>query len=360
MAIKLNQHRSEITTRIMQRFSDDKTPKMGLGAFFPDFETQDKMVSIEVQRNRQLRAVQVQRKTAGTINTFSNSTEKLFVPPFYDEKYDFTDTQFYDVTFGNANSPTKSQAFSMIENAGMYLDILKGKIKRDVEFQRAEALQTGVVTLKNEDSINYNRKAASMPVMTGADAWTDPDSKILNQVETGITFLRREGKTASRVFDMILGEEAFERFFANNQVKEAAEFRRISILDLNMPKFNDVTGLSYHGQFSTRSGKVNVWTYDDFFENPDGSYSEYIDADKVILLPQDFVARTSYAGVPKILRDKANAEFSKFIMQTKGKYCVTNYVDDEVMAHWFRIFSAPLAIPVSVDRVYTIQIKPNA
>ena len=33
-----------------------------------------------------------------------------------------------------------------------------------------------------------------------------------------------------------------------------------------------------------------------------------------------------------------------------------NYIDQVKMAHWFRLRSAPLAIPVSIDRIFTYQV----
>jgi hypothetical protein len=81
-----------------------------------------------------------------------------------------------------------------------------------------------------------------------------------------------------------------------------------------------------------------------------------LDADKVLLMPDDFKGVTSYAGIPAIMRDKNSAEFSQFISPIEAEFYINNYIDPVKKAHWFEIASAPLAIPISVDRVYTLSV----
>lgn len=353
--ITLNQHKAHLTKRIIASFSDDSAPKLGLSSWFPSLTTSAKMISIEVERNRQLVASQVQRNTGGNINTFSNSNEKMYIPPYFEEIFDFTAAQSYDATFGNGNNPNQSQVIDMIRDTSKRLKTLKDKIQRAIELQRAQALQTGIVIMKNGDNIDYKRKAASLVTKTGTDVWANADGKPLDDVAAAIKFIRQEGKSALRQFDLILGEAAFSDFMNNAQVKATAEFRRISILEIGTTRFDNTTGLNFHGQFSTKNGLVNIWTYDDFYENENGTFSEYIDPKNALVLPRDFVGTTSFAGVPAIRRDKSNAEYPEFIQQMEAEFFVNNYVDPRKKAHWFEICSAPLAVPVSVDRVVTIK-----
>lgn len=355
--ITLNQHKQNITSRIIQRFSDDSAPVLGLSSWFPSLTTSDKLVGIEVERNRQLVAVDVQRNTGGNINTFSSATEKLYMPPYFEEIFDFSAVEYYNVTFGNTNNPTQSQAFSMIAQAERRLMTLKHKIQRAIEKQRAEALQTGIVTLKNGDNIDFKRKAASIVAKTGTDVWSNAAGTPLDDIATAIKFIRQEGKSSSRSYDVIMGEEAFASFMNNAQVKAAADFRRINILEIGTTKFDNTTGLNYHGRISTKNGNVDLWTYDDFYESPADTYVEYIDAKNVVVLPRDFVATTSYAGVPAIKRDTANAEYPEYISQVEAEFYMNNYVDPKKKAHWFEICSAPLVVPVSIDRVYTMKVE---
>jgi len=341
---------------IIASFSDDAAVKGGLSAFFPATTTIEKMVGIEVERNRQLIAVDVQRNTDPNHNKFSTSAEKLFVPPFYNESWDFTSAQRYDVTFGARTNPSSPDALNMLNEATRRLSTLKAKIMRAIELQRAQALQTGIVQLVNGDNIDYKRKVASVGSVLAAGNWTASTGKPLDDIATGCDFLREEGLSASGTVSMILGKDAFSAFMNNDQVKEKADFRRISRLEIGMPQFNDLTGLVFHGQIGTADYTVNIWTYNEFYELDNGTKTRYIDVDNMILIPEDFKAVTAHAGIPAIMRDKGNAEYPEWITPIEAEFYINNYVDPRKKAHWFEIASAPLAIPISIDRVYTLGV----
>lgn len=356
MAITLNQHKQAVTSRIIATFSDAMPPKMGLSGFFPSTTTSDKQVGIEIERNRQLVAVDVQRGTDANMNTFNNYSEKLYEPPMYLEGFNFADLDRYNVTFGSRNNPTQSDAFNMIEQANRKLRILRSKIERAIEIQRAQALQTGIVTLKNGDNIDYKRKAESLTVLGGTDVWNDAASDPLLDLENGCKFLREEGLSSGTTINAILGRDAFREFMNNAKIKEKAEIRRIDRLSLGFPQLNNVTGLGFHGQVSVYDFIVNIWTYSDTYELIGGTKTPYIDVKNVVLIAEDFEAKTAFAGVPAIMRDMSNAEYPEFIQQMEAEFYINNYVDPTKKAHMFDIGSAPLAVPVSIDRIYTVKV----
>jgi len=356
--ITLNQHRENITKLILKTFSDEAPVQLGFAGFFPSQTTIEKQVGIEVERNLQKVAVDVQRCTDPVRNIFSKSTEKLFEPPFYNESFDFTSCDRYNVTFGQRTNPSAPDAVSMINQTNKYIQKLRNKILRAIEIQRSEVLQTGIVTLKNGDNIDYKRKAASLVALTGTDVWSDsanctPMTDIGNMAE----FIREEGLSVGNEMNVIMGKTAFANFKASAQVKEEADFRRISRVDLGMPQFDKATGMVFQGQFADADYVLNVWTYNSFYTNDAGQQTKYLAADTVIVLPEDFEGITAYAGIPAIQRDKDNAEFPEFITPIESEMYLNNYIDPVKKAHWFEIASAPLAIPVSIDRIGTIKTE---
>ena len=354
MAITLNQHQSNITKKIIGRFSDRVAPKLGLSVWFPSTTTNSKQVSIEVERNRALIAADVKRGTSGNLNEFGKDSEKIYVPPFYKEKFDLAALDVYERTFGQQMAPGVNEYVSMLNTADSKLGMLQDKIDRSKELQRSQALQTGIVTMKNGDNIDFKRKADSIVDVSGTpwDGAADP----LADLSEGIKFIRQEGKSASRSFDLIMGASVLAAFMNNAKVKESADLRHIKVLEIGTTRFEEATGLNYHGRLSLKNGNVDLWTYDDFYENADGSYSEYIDDKNVVLLPRDFVGKQAHAGVPAIIRDTTNAEFPQYISQVAAEYYVNNYVDPQAASHIFEILSASLAVPFSVDRVWTAKV----
>ena len=354
--ITLNQHRENITKRIIASFSDDVPVKSGFAAFFPTEMSIEKMVGIEVERNRQLIASDVQRCTDANRNKFTTHAEKLFIPPFYNESWDFTECQRYDVTFGQMTNPSAPDALNMIREANRRIMTMRNKIERAIELQRSQALQTGIVQLVNGDNINYNRQASSMVALGAGFRWNESTGVPLDNLATGAEFLREQGLSSGGTINAIFGRDAFKEFMNNQQVKDRADFRRISRLEIGMPQFNDVTGMVFHGQIGTADYMINLWTYNEFYEANNGTKTKYLDVKNVILIPEDFVGKTAFAGVPAIMRDMNNAEFPEFITPVEADFYLNNWLDKSKKAHWFELASAPLAIPVSVDRLYTLQV----
>lgn len=356
MAISLNQHKANITKKVVATFEDVNEPKMGLSVFFPSETTIEKQIGIEVRRNRQLVASDVLRGTGPNLNTFDKYTEKLYVPPLYDEGFNFTDLDRYDVTFGERTNPSKSDAINMINESRRRLRVLKDKIQRAIEIQRSQALQTGIVTLKNADNIDFKRKAASLVVNAAPDQWNQGTSDPVRDLETGAKFLKREGLSSRNTVHCIMGEGAFREFMRNQKVVDEADVRRISRIELGMPKFDNTTGLTVHGTVAAYDFNIIIWTYSDFYETDAGVKTPYIDDNKVIMIADDFEGRTNFAGVPAIKRDVNNAEYPQYISRVEADFYVNNYIMPQQHAHWFELLSAPIVVPFSIDRIWTAQV----
>jgi hypothetical protein len=357
--MNLNQHRKYITQRLIEKFSDDEQLKEGLSAFFPSITSPTKLVSIEVQRNNQKVAVDVQRCTDPVRNTFSKSTEKIFQPPYYNEMFDFTACERYEETFARENMPTTVDAQMLLTDASSYLMALKNKILRAIEVQRSQVLQTGIVKLKNGDSIDYKRKAESMKVLTGDAQWNNAESNPMFDFVAGMEFIRGKGLSGGSTINAIFGSNALTNFMSNAKVKELADFQRINRIDLSMPQFDGVSGMVYHGRLAAGDYVVNVWTYGATYEDPEsGETKSYIGKDNVVMVSDDFVGRTAFAGIPAILGDNVSGQY---IGPVEGEFYIRDVID-QIKASWdFIVSSAPLVIPVSVDRLYTITtVDPGA
>jgi hypothetical protein len=354
--ITLNQHRQGITQTLIAKFSDDKEPRQGLSAFFPSKTTSSKLISIEVERNLQLVAVDVQRCTDPVRNTFSRSTEKIFEPPYYHESFDFTACERYDVTFAQGNAPTRIDATMLLRDAQSKVKKLKNKILRAIELQRSQVLQTGIVLLKNGDSIDYKRKAESLAVNSGAANWNVNTSDPYADIEKGMEFMREEGLSGGTTINAIFGKKAFTNFMNHEKVQKQADIRKIDRTTIGMPQFNNITGMALHGQFAAGDFTINIWTYNETYIDPADNTTRrrYINEDNVVLVADDFEGVTSFAGVPAIMGDVVSGQY---IAPMEGEFYVRDIIDQVKMAWDFIISSAPLVVPVSVDRIWTLKTR---
>lgn len=354
MALTLNQHRKGITQTLIATFSDDKEPKQALASFFPSSTTSTKLVSIEVERNLQTVAVDVQRCTDPVRNIFSHSTEKIFQPPYYNESFDFTACQRYEETFAQGQAPTKIDAKFLLNDASEKIKKIKNKILRAIERQRSQVLQTGIVTLKNGDSIDYKRLAESMKVLTSTATWDNADTATpLKDLETGMKFLREKGLSGGTSINAVLGSKALQNLMATKEVKEQADWKNIKRMELNMPQFDNTSGLVYHGQLATGDYLINLWTYNETYTDPVSKETvPYIEENNVVMVAEDFKGKTAFAGVPAILGDNVSGQY---VAPVEGEFYIRDVIDQVKMTWDFIISSAPLAIPVSIDRIYTIK-----
>lgn len=357
MAIGLNQHRYAFTQALVASFSDDVAPIDGLEVFFPQVTTDALGVSIEVERMGQFMAVDVMRCTDPHRNTFAKSTEKIFIPPYFNESTDVTACEAYDVTFGMGVAPTGNQRTAILRSASRRVTSMRNKIIRAIIKQRSEVLQTGIVTLQNGDNIDYKRKAASMPVLTGAATWDNLDTATpFTDLVAGANFIRKEGKSARREFNVIMGSAAMANFYANESVLAQADVRRYDLTEVKMPAFDGATGITLTGRFGSGIYTFNIWSYDEYYEEKDGSGNivtrEYIDADNVIMIPSDFRGVTAFGGLPMVMGDQVSGQF---VAPIEGAFQVHDVIDQVKTAWDIIIRSAPVVIPVSVDRIYTIK-----
>jgi len=359
MGITLNQHRKSITQTVTARFSDDKAPSEGLSMFFPSKTTAAKQVSIEVERNLQKIAVDVMRCTDGNRNSFSKSSEKIFVPPYYNEYFDFTACQRYDEVFGSiaaGGNPGVYDVRALLGSATDYALKLKYKIARAKELQRAQVLQTGIVTLKNGDNIDYKRTAESLVQLTGSDQWLNLNTADpLAKLDAGSAFLRKKGLSSGNTIDVIMGQNAATNFLGNAKVAERAKFfNQIMRTDIGMPQLDNVTGMTFIGRIAGTDFNYNIFTYSGFYTDESGNQVDYLDTDTVVMIAKDFVGITQHAGVPAILNVP---NIGQIVAPKEGEYYVRDVIDQVNMAWQYYVSSAPLAIPISVDRIYTIKTK---
>jgi hypothetical protein len=358
MPIPVQDARGVFTRQIVARWNElsELAPKGFLRSFFTKKTTDTKEISIEVMRGTEKIAVDVMRGAEGNRNTFSKSAEKLFVPPFFNEYFDMTALDKYDLLFGmNATDVAANTVASVIDAAIEKTNILRYKIERRYELMAAQVFTSGICTLTSGDNIDFKRKAASMKVYTAGEyikiATVDPRTYL----QAGAEFLRTTGRSGSAVFNVILGSRALTDLLANPFIKNEIN-SNIKLLELNMPQVN-AEGAAFHGQISAGPYIFNIWSYPETYDDSTGTATDYINADYMVMLPtvgNQLVL--SFAGVPMIVRDKRSVEFPEFITQVATDYALYNYLDTRKMTHDFGIMSAGVPIPVSVDRIYSAKV----
>lgn len=343
MAIPAVDHRGVYTKTLVEFFNEKPVATSFLRSFFPSKTTMSREISIEVIRGTEKVAVDVLRGTNGNYNKFDKSSEKIFLPPFFDEWFALNELDLYDEVMAN---PSARLTAKLVETQADKMEKLRNKILRAYENQCAQALTSGIITLVSGDNIDFKRKSGSMVDLGAGNYWADTDIDPTTSIVAGCQFLRKEGKIQGGIVNMICGSTAISHFLNNTAIQNKAEKYSMKLTDLNMARQNAVGGV-YHGRFSMDSYLVDVWSYPEFYENSAGTLVPYIDDKDAILIPEKPNFNLSFGAVPQL---QQNGGFPQ-----RGEFLVQDFVDFRQTVHEMHIKSAGVSIPVGVDQIYTIQ-----
>lgn len=356
MSISIIDHSSNITSKVVGAFEEIIPVRAGFSALFPEETTGTLAVDVEVQRDNDLIAVDVVRFTEGNKNKSTRATEHKYVPPFFKEDYDFNRDEVYQHTISmgvlNNAGVNKLIAQSALKNVTKN----RAKIERAIRKQQAEVLQTGIVTLKNGDNIDFKRKALSMPVLSGVNLWSaSATAKPIDDLALGMRFLRDVGNSNGADVNVVMRSDSFNAFMAAEQVKEQAEWTNIKRMNIDFPQFNEATGLAFQGQIAAGDFNVNLWTYNEKYTDSLGATKFYLDANKVVMIPSDFMGKTIFGGLPVMNDVSIGNTITRMPGIVEANYLIRAYSDERTMSSTLELSSAPIVVPFTVDKIYTIQ-----
>jgi hypothetical protein len=350
MAISSTDARGLFTKKVIEVYKEVTKPSTFLRSFFKVKESVTKEISIEVQRNSEKIAVDVERGTEGNRNAFGKSTEKIFIPPYYREYFDATQLDLYDRAIGSSDSGVM---VALVEDAAEKLMSLKDKIDRAYELQVSQVLQTGIVTLSSGINIDFKRKAGSLVDLGTINSnryWSvanNATATVFEDIENGCIFLRKFGKSGDGTFNVIFGDEALAAFLSMAQVQDRGDIANITLDAIKMPNMS-TDGACFHGQTTAGSYKINIWTYPQFYDNSSNVSTPYINPKNIIVIPTSPRFTLGFAAVPQLLNGTS--------VPQKGAYVINEYLDERNANHIFDIKSAGVAIPTAVDCIYTAKV----
>jgi hypothetical protein len=355
--ISIQEHSATIAKKVVGKFIEDIPVRAGFAALFPTVTTPTLYVDVEVERDSDLISVDVQRFTEGNKNKYTKSSEHTYVPPFHKEDYDFARDEVYlnTVALGVTDAAGANQAIA--QNALKNIRKNRKKIERAIRKQQADVLQTGIVTLKNGDSIDYRRRAESIVDIDVAGIyWNVANSNPMTDLAAAMTFLRDTGNSNSATINVVMRTDAMTAFLANAKVRELAEVRRINRIEIDMPQFSEATGMAFHGQVSAGDWVVNLWTYNEKYTDKTGAVKYYLTRENVIVLPGDFEGKTVFGGLPYMRETNIGGATVKVPGVMEADFLLRAYDDEKTISSTLELTSAPLVVPFTIDKIYTMKV----
>jgi hypothetical protein len=127
-------------------------------------------------------------------------------------------------------------------------------------------------------------------------------------------------------------------------------------IKIDMPQFNESSGMAFHGQVAAGDFVVNLWTYNEKYTNASGTTVHYLDNDKVIILPSDFQGKTIFGGLPFMRKTSINGASAMIPSVKEADYLLRAYDDNKTISSVLELTSAPLVIPFTIDKIYTMKV----
>jgi hypothetical protein len=202
---------------------------------------------------------------------------KSFKPPVIDEGFTVTARDLSVRSFGENQFATKTSLAKLKAIIKRNITRMLGRRQRAWNLQVAQLIQGGVITVVEQDDRGKNLPARKidfdMPNTHKYNApvkWSDPKADIFAD-------FRKVDKLTAKASGLktqwvILGDKALAGMFANTQIKELMDNRRIELGKLHKEELDN--GLTDWGIFAGKK----IYTFDDWYLDPTtGKDTPYID-----------------------------------------------------------------------------------
>jgi hypothetical protein len=156
-------------------------------------------------------------------------------------------------------------------------------IERRWEWMACRAVVDGAVTIGGSDypevSISFGRLGSLSKNLTGNARWSDTtNSNPLVDLENWMTEVHREsGYAPTRV---TMGLNAWRAFYNHPKVEKMLETRRGSA---NVVETGPGTGLPFQWRATLLSNGLEIYTYNDIYEDDAGTAVNFLDQDTIVL-----------------------------------------------------------------------------
>lgn len=356
------------TKKMISMYMEEASAPGFLSGFFTspagNFHTSE-LVEIDVLRDDEDVAVVVQDLTVGArANESTKYTNKGFTPPIYDEEG--TITAFDQIkrqpgvdpfTDPNYAANATGQAFRIFRK-------LENKIRRAIELQASQVLQTGILNLKDSTgailyTLDFKPKATHL-VTTGT-VWA-PDGTTGNplaDLESLAQVVRRDGKKKPN--KLIFGLSAYQRFLANADVTKRLDSHTLNLGNL-APEVRG-EGATFQGRVWIGHYLFEMWMYDGFYTDvQSGNHTSFLDDDKVIMMSEGARLDLTFGAIPLLQQPSAPAMSflpSRLSSSERGLDLTTNA--------WFTpdgkhlkvsAGTRPLTIPTAIDTFASLDVTP--
>ena len=296
----------QTTQRMISAYNQMAQPTLFLSGLFQsppeNFHTSEE-VEIDIVRSDEDIAIVVQDLSTGyRMNAEDLYTNKGFKPPIFKEAIGINSFDLIKRMPGQ--NPFESPDF----RANVILRMFNGmtkverKIRRSVELQASQVLQTGTATLSDSNgvalyTINYSPKATHFP--TAGTSWASATgAQKLADISSLAEVTRNDGLADPD--QLLFGIDAFENFISDTTVQARFDIRRIDLGTI-APMQMKGNGGTFRGIVEIGNYRYDVWTYGGRYKDPQtGLKVQFLDPGKIVVRSSTSRLDATFGAIPNI------------------------------------------------------------
>lgn len=321
--------------------------------------TTEKIMFDEISNDRRL-APFVAPHVEGRVMARNGYDTKSFKPAYVKPKHDVDVNQQFQRRPGESlatGSLTPQQRYdaTIAENLRREREM----IDRRLNWMACQAMTEGAVVVEGEDyprvTVDFGRDANLSEVLAGTSRWGESAADPLGDLRAKMLLARK--LSGGRITDVIMGEGAYERFYASQDVKDLlnTQFRiggsSADAMILGQADTDQSAELKAVLRGGESASTVRVWTYAGYYQdrNPDtGAITEvpYIDENAVIGVGNRMDGVQAFGAI----RDP-NARLQPLRYFPR----IIDKKNDDPAKEYTLTQSAPLMIPVEPNNTFKIQ-----
>jgi hypothetical protein len=294
------------TKRMLAAYMQMASPTLFLSGFFQsppeNFHTSEE-VELDIVRCDEDVSVVIQDLSTGyRMNSEDLYTNKGFKPPIHKEALPLNSYDLMQRMPGQ--NPFESSDFRANIILRMFNGMTKieAKIRRAIELQASQVLQTGQLTLTDSAGValytlDYKPKATHFP--TAGTSWaTATGLQKIGDLSALAEVIRNDGLDSPDM--LIMGVDAYENFISDAVVQARFDIRRLDLGTISPMQVNG-NGGSYRGIVEIGNYRYDVWTYGGRYKHPaTGVKTQFIDPGKIIMRCSAGRMDATFGAIPNI------------------------------------------------------------
>ena len=295
------------TKTMLESYTQVRRPTYYLSSFFQTpasnfYNTEE--VQLDCERSQEDVAIAIQDRSTGyRANADDVYTNKSFKAPIYKESitvnsFDIQKRQAGDNPFKSLDDMNGT----IIGRAMNGLLKVEKKIKRAIELQASQVLQTGIITLTDANGValyelDYRPKATHFP--TAGTSWaTASGEQKLADIAAVADVIRSDGLATPDT--LIMGQAAFDSLMRDSFVQSLYDNRAIIVGHVERNAVAE-GGQIFQGTISIGPYRYDIYTYPGLYTDPQsGVATTYVDSGKIIVRASSGRFDATYGAVPNV------------------------------------------------------------